>query len=143
MALTPWTIWIILAAVLAVAEMMTGTFYLLVVALAAVAGGLVALTDAPAWAQIATAAAVAAIGFIVLRVVRPQTTPLADAANPNLNMDVGTVVRVHAIDPEGTVRVDHRGAQWQARIEGATLTPNTDYRIARVEGVTLILHPLN
>lgn len=60
-------IWWIGVGVLVVAELMTGTFYLLMVAIGFVAGGLVHLAGAAPHAQLAAAAVVAAVLLVVLR----------------------------------------------------------------------------
>jgi membrane-bound serine protease (ClpP class) len=55
---------------------------------------------------------------------------------------VGTVGKaVEDISPEGIVVVD--GAQWRARTNRATpLTKNQDVRVASIDGITLIVEPL-
>ncbi|MGH8781266.1 NfeD family protein, partial [Paraburkholderia sp.] len=55
------------AGVLIVLELLTGTFYLLMIALGVIAGGLAHWAGAPSHVQFGCAAAVAAIAVIVLR----------------------------------------------------------------------------
>jgi membrane protein implicated in regulation of membrane protease activity len=135
------TNWLIIAAILAGAEMFSGTFYLLVLALGAGAGALAAHFNQTLEIQIGAAAVVAVLGYIVLRQVRPPKPPRDAAANPDLNIDIGTTVRLADVLADGTVRVTFRGTTWNARIDGAAPDANKTYQIARIEGATLILTP--
>lgn len=141
--MTPWTFWMVLAAILAVAEMMTGTFYLLVLAGAAVAGAAAAYTGAVSWVQIIIVAVVAVAGFAALHKYRPQTTRAAASANPDVNPDIGAIVRIAQLDAHGAPRVAYRGTEWSARVDNGAPQMGIDYRVSRVDGAILILEPLN
>lgn len=140
--MTP-TFWIVLAAVLAVAEMLTGTFYLLVLALGALAGSVVAYMGMGASLQVLVAAIVAGLGFLGLHKFRPARTRRAAESNPDVNLDIDTLVKIGRIGADGVARVLYRGTEWSARVENAVTQVNVEYRIARIEGATLILHPIN
>lgn len=136
------TLWIILAAAFAVAEMVTGTFYLLVLAVAALAGAGAAYIDMDPAGQIGVAAVVAAIGYAVLHKVRKGIKRPDVAANPDLNIDIGTTVIVASVGPDGVAVVQFRGAQWSARVDGGMAVPGAPYKIAAIDGNVLVLEKI-
>jgi membrane protein implicated in regulation of membrane protease activity len=141
--MTPTTFWIILATILAGAEMFTATFYLLVLALGAGAGALAGYFALSIEYQIVIATAVSAAGFVILRTLRPPTTASENAANPDLNIDIGSVVRIADVLADGTLRVSFRGSMWTARLATpGTPQTNIDYKIIKIDGNVLILHPI-
>lgn len=133
------TIWIALTTGLMVLEMLTGTFYLLVLSGGAAAGALAAFFDMSLTSQIALCAAVTFTGWWVLY-RRGFTLKRAPAnANPDVHTDIGQIVRLVNVDSSGRHQVDYRGALWAARVEGGAAQLDIDYTIIRVEGNTLIL----
>lgn len=109
------TFWWIAAAVLVIAELLTGTIYLLAVAAGGVAGALAAHSGMGLTAQIVIAAAVSTVTtllwhFSKLRERRSKTSPVE--ANPNVNQDIGAQVQVDAWNDDGTAQINYRGAQW-------------------------------
>ncbi len=138
------TTWMILAAVLAGAEMMTGTFYLLVLACGAVAGAVAAFMEIePVEIQIAIAAGVAVVAYFAVRTFMPKRLRQKTALNPDINIDIGATVRIDGLNDDGSARVTYRGAVWRARVldAGNILQTHTDYVIEGIDGVTLILAP--
>jgi membrane protein implicated in regulation of membrane protease activity len=132
--------WWAVAAVLIIAELFTGTFQLLVLALGAVAAALVAYFDLPVWLQFVCAAFVALAGITVLRRLRigRRSRPAA-ARNPDVNLDIGSLVRVEAWQ-DGRARAAYRGAQWDVELA----TPEQDqaalwYEIVEIRGSRLIV----
>ena len=110
------TLWWVATGALVAAELATGTFYLLMVALGAAAGALCAHLGMATPVQLAVAAVVAAAATTAWRLKRragPAPGPLG--ANPDLNIDVGSEVQVAQWQPDGTTRVSYRGASWAAR----------------------------
>jgi hypothetical protein len=83
------TLWWLLAGVLVAAELATGTFYLLMLALGAAAGALAAHAGLPLTGQVATAAVWAAVRWCAwhLRQARPAAAPAA--TNRDVNLDIG------------------------------------------------------
>jgi membrane protein implicated in regulation of membrane protease activity len=134
-----WIWWVVALAML-IAELFTGTFYLLVIALALAAGGLVAYFDASFAAQFVTAAIVGFGGAFLLRKSRFGKPQRTDAARDfNVNIDIGNRVTVSAWDDHGRARVTYRGAQWDVQLApGAEKTPG-DYVIKELRGSTLIV----
>jgi membrane protein implicated in regulation of membrane protease activity len=137
--MTMYYLWWIAAAILVGVEMMTGTFYLLVLALAGAAGGLLAFLGFDLWWQVGAAALVAVIGTFFLHEWKKK-----NATQPKLsaNLDVGQRVRVNEWRDDGSARVSYRGAQWDAVLE-SDVTPKRDQMvIVATRGSELVLGPL-
>jgi membrane-bound serine protease (ClpP class) len=98
------------------------------------------LTMRPPWLTLA----VCIIGIALTFIVGMPSMVRTRFATPTIGRDnlVGTVGKaVDDISPEGIVVVD--GAQWRARTNRATpLTKNQDVRVASIDGITLIVEPL-
>ena len=133
--------WLVLAGLLLVAEMLTGTFYLLLIGVGASLGALAAWLGAGLELQIGAAAAFSAVATVVLYQQRKIRTNADGPATHDL-LDAGNVVHVHAWGGEdlapSQTRVSYRGAQWSAISIDAQ--PSTGaHRIVRVNGSTLEL----
>jgi membrane protein implicated in regulation of membrane protease activity len=127
--------WAIVGLVLVITELLTGTFYLLMLGIAAFG---------------AAAAAGLAFGFEVLAVVflvasgvgcyavhlyreknRAQQMPSIDAGQP-------ASFESWVDQAEGLARVRYRGASWEARVDGAAaLQPGSVLYVLATEGNTL------
>jgi membrane protein implicated in regulation of membrane protease activity len=143
MDLGDWTAatwWWICAGVLVAAELATGTFYLLMIALGMAAGAVAAHLGAASTPQIVIAAFVAG-GATALwhwwRSREPRSAPFQ--SNRDVNLDVGERVRVEAWSADRTARVRYRGAGWTAVFAGDGVPPPGEFTIAAVEGNRLIL----
>lgn len=127
--------WWVLAVILIGAELMTGTFYLLVIGVAFAIGGAVAAAGAGLPVQLAVAA-VLSVGGVILahrwRLARQSTGQMR-------SLDIGQEVRVHDWRADGRARVAYRGSQWDAELE-TQVTPRQDRMfITAVRGSILIL----
>ncbi len=136
------TLWWVAAGVAVAAELATGTFYLLMVALGLAAGALAAHLGAEAPAQWIAAALVGAATTAAWHWKRARAPRSAPAErNRDVNLDIGERVQVTAWNPDGTARVQYRGTQWSARLQpGAAAAPG-EHRVAAVEGNWLVLVP--
>lgn len=141
------TLWWIAAGLLVATELLTGTFYLLMLALGAVAGALAAHAGAPVNIQIVAASIVgggAAAGWHLWRRSRGQQA-LQNADDARTSLDVGQTVQVASWNPDGSTRVQYRGAQWSARLapptEQSPPQPGA-YRISGVQGSQLLLEKI-
>lgn len=136
-------LWWGLAVVVAIGELASGSFYLLVLAAAAIAGGLVALVGAGFTAQMLTAAVVAFAGWWLLRRWRTGRAGAVEGQAPGsaASFDVGQTVEVVQWQSGGRTRVRHRGADWDARLApGAAADPRPGtYRILAVDGNCLVI----
>lgn len=117
------TLWWIAAGVLVAAELATGTFYLLMLALGAAAAAVAAHSGAGFSTQLLSAAFVGAgatAGWHLRRARAPRSAPAAN--NQDVNIDIGATVDVPAWQADGTARVAYRGSTWQVR-HAASGTP--------------------
>ncbi len=137
------TLWWILAGALVVAELTTGTIYLLMLALAAAVGALLAHLGFGSTAQVAVAALAAALTTSAWYAYRQRhwleaTDPQSDR---NVNLDIGDTVQVLQWDDQGRAQVQHRGALWSARFAGAGQPFPGPHRIQAINGNILELAP--
>jgi membrane protein implicated in regulation of membrane protease activity len=132
-------LWFIAAAILVGVEMMTGTFYLLVLAVAAIAAGLLAFLGIDFWWQVASGALVAVVGTYLLHEWKKK-----NATQPKLsaNLDVGQRVRVNEWRDDGTARVFYRGSQWDAILESDVTPKSEQMVIVGTRGSQLVLGAL-
>lgn len=137
------TIWWLVAGVVVVTELLTGTFYLLMVAVGLVAAAVAAHLGLPSALQLVTAAVVgggAVLACYFQRKKRPGD-PSA-RADRSVNMDVGETILIDSWNSDGTATVKYRGAQWTA-IHRAGVTPSTGmHRVAELVGNRLLVDPV-
>ena len=136
------TFWWLLAGIAVAAELTTGTFYLLMVALGLAAAAVVAQVGMAMGPQLVAAALVGG-GATALwhwrRSQEPRQAPVSE--NRDVNLDIGERVQVSAWAPDGTARVSYRGTTWTARLQpGASALPG-EHRVVAVEGNWLVLAP--
>ncbi|MGH6611304.1 MAG: NfeD family protein [Burkholderiaceae bacterium] len=112
-----YVFWFVIGFALVIAELLTGTFYLLVIAIAFGAAGLAALLGAPFIWQLIAAAAGSLGGTLWLRQTRFGRR-LHDRTGSDAvqNMDVGQTVRVDQWAPNRTARANYRGATWDVEL---------------------------
>ena len=138
------TFWWVTAGVLVAAELATGTFYLLMIALGLVAAALAAHLGLSMTLQIATAAVVSG-GATTLwhwrrTVSQPSPEPVAN--NRDVNLDIGERVSVTTWQADHTTRVDYRGSSWQARRQPGVPEVTGLHVVRAVEGNWLVIAPL-
>ena len=134
------TLWWLIAGVAVGLELVTGTFYLLMVGIGLAAGAIAAHAGASATVQIVLAALVGA-GFVTAWRQYKQSQPSAAPANANrdVNLDIGETVQVEAWGPDGTASVKYRGANWAVFcVPGAPLIVGP-HRVVEVVGSRLIV----
>ena len=134
--MTEQTFWLVLAGVLVVAEIMTGTFYLLIVAVGALLGALTAYLGYSLEIQVGAGAVFAIIASLVLQSSRKKSTLTQGAQNDKL--DLGNLIEVKKWDDNGMAKVLYRGANWQAQCQDENPAPGL-HAIADVQSNTLIL----
>ena len=135
-----WLLWVVVGFVLVIAELVTGTFYLLVIGVGFFAAALCAWLGANFLVQAVAGSAVAILGgWLVHHWHAAQR--LRDAGKSNL-LDRGQPVVLEGWTNEsaGIARVRYRGASWDARVaaEQRPETGTTLY-IEGQEGSTLIV----
>jgi membrane protein implicated in regulation of membrane protease activity len=128
-------IWWIIAGGLVVAELVTGTFFLLALGVAFGIGGLAALVGAAFEIQLLVAGIVAIAGIFLAHRWRRRNAPaLAEPV-----FDIGQTVRVQAWNPDGTARVAYRGTLWQAEAAAPDVPRGDTMVIVGVRGSTLVI----
>ena len=133
-------VWIVVAVILAGVEMLTGTFYLLVMAIASAAAALAAWLGAPLAVQVFLWIVVAIFGaFLVWHWHKKHGKGSRLKEN---NMEIGQVVVWEANKPDGSWQVRYRGAQWQARPLHASVNPKDALVIKEMQGNLLLLDNL-
>ncbi len=110
-----YLVWLAAGFALVIAELVTGTFFLLVLGIAAFAGSASAWFGLGFWLQALCAAAVAIAGVFWVRQHR-KTMPHSDMAS----LDVGQAVAFDAwvSREQGAARVKYRNTLWDAEVEG-------------------------
>ena len=110
-----YLIWLVAGFALVIAELVTGTFFLLVLGVAAFAGSATAWFGLGFWVEALCAAVVAVAGVFWVRQQR-KTMQRPDMAS----LDVGQSVTFDAwvSREQGVARVKYRNTQWDAEVEG-------------------------
>jgi membrane protein implicated in regulation of membrane protease activity len=127
--------WAIGGLALVIAELLTGTFYLLMLGVAAFGAALTAYFGLPFQMQVVVAALVSAAGCYGVHVYRAK-----HRGQPMTPIDAGMPATFEAwIDQAGRLaRVRYRGAPWEARVEGGdTPEPGGLVYVMNVDGNTL------
>ena len=137
------TLWWIAAGLLVAAELLTGTFYLLMLAIGGVAGALAAHAGASLSTQIVVAAlvgGVAVAGCYLVRRRRPGD-PSARAER-SVNLDVGEIVHVDGWAADGTAQIRYRGAPWTVMHRPGIAPRPGPHRVAELVGSRLLVDPI-
>jgi len=143
MDLSNASVWWIAAGVAVAAELATGTFYLLMIALGLGAGALAAHFGSTQPVQLLVAAVVGggATALWHWRRVASAGPALPTAEDRDVNLDIGERVNVPAWASDGTARVSYRGSTWAARLQPGAPAVAGEHVVAAVEGNWLVLAP--
>ena len=137
------TFWWVAAGIAVAAELGTGTFYLLMIALGLSAAAVAAQVGVGATAQLAVAALVGGGATVAWHWRRSrQRADEPAAANRDVNLDIGSRVQVDAWSTDRTARVRHRGTEWTARLAPGAEARGGEHVVSAVEGNWLILTPV-
>jgi membrane protein implicated in regulation of membrane protease activity len=134
--------WIVLAVVLGAAEVLTGTFVLIMLAAGALVAALPALLGAPVWAQLITFAVVSTLALIGVRpAIQRQLHRNAESVPMGLEAIEGAAGLVlERVDLDhGLVKID--GELWSARPYDGSQTFETGerVRVMEVRGATALV----
>jgi membrane protein implicated in regulation of membrane protease activity len=130
-----YLIWLVAGFLLVIVELVSGTFYLLVLGVAGLAGGLIAYTGLPFSVQAGVAAVLAVTGTVWVNRVRRTSS----------------AVKMHSLDAgqpaafdrwvdraAGQARVKYRDALWDAAVVGEISgEPGEVLYVASIDGNTL------
>lgn len=127
------------------AELASGTFYLLMLAVGLAAAAVAAHAGLDLNLQLAVAGVVGAGAVLIGRKMRQgRPAPPQASANADVNMDIGQIVHVDNWQADGRAIVKYRGAAWNASYvhdpgDSDAPTPGS-YRIVQILGSELQLH---
>jgi len=138
-----WVAWSIAAVLLAVGEILTpGLFFLGPVALAAVAGALASLLDAPLWLQLLVFVAGSFASLGLLRPIARRHLRMPHAIRTGTAALVGApAVVLQRVDAQGG-RVRIGGEEWSARayVPDQVLEPGVKVEVAEIQGATALVY---
>lgn len=138
-----WIIWCVWAGVMVIGELLTGTFYLLMIAVGLLAGALAAWLGLPLVWQCVIAAAIGIVATYSLRCSKlGQRTQLASAQDPNVNIDIGQAIDINAWQQQfdkSTARAKYRGALWDIELAQGAVAQKGTFIIVEVRGSHLIV----
>ena len=134
------TLWWLVTGVAVGIELMTGTFYLLMLAIGTAAAALAAHAGAGVTTQLLIGAVVGG-GAVVLwhqmrkrRVGDPSVRSMR-----SVNLDIGETVMVTAWQNDGTAQVKYRGANWTAIHRAGVMPTAGAHRVSELVGSRLLL----
>jgi membrane protein implicated in regulation of membrane protease activity len=137
----PAIVWLIAGLLLVAVELMTGTFYLLIIGIAALIGSLIAFFGQPVWMQALVAAIAAVVGGVLVRRYHRQ----ANASSPkDHSNDIGETVTIESwvSEPQRLARVNYRGTTWDAEVVGTdAIEPGALLYVVATEGSRLKISP--
>lgn len=133
------TVWWLITGCVVAAELLTGTFYLLMLAIGLAAAALAAHAGLALTVQIGTAAVIGGGAVAAWHLLRPASATARASANRDVNLDIGETVHVDAWQPDGSTSVKYRGAQWTAVHAAGTLPSTGAHRIVEVRGSQLVI----
>jgi membrane protein implicated in regulation of membrane protease activity len=133
------TVWWLVTGALIAAELMTGTFYLLMLAIGGAAAAVAAHTGAGLTTQLVIAALVGGLAAVLWR----QKNLRQEKSVPTeLHLDVGETVQVDNWDAQGNAQVKHRGTSWTA-VSASAQGPTVGlHRIQSIQGNRLVLEKI-
>ena len=133
----PALAWLLVGLMLVVVELMTGTFYLLILGIAAGIASLIAYLDQPFWMQALIGAIAAIIGGVLVH----RYHSAANAGSPrNTANDIGQTVSIASwvSEAQRIARVHYRGTTWDAEVLGNDrIEPDALLYVVAMEGSRL------
>lgn len=138
------SLWWLLTGAAVIAELVTGTFYLLMFAVGLAAGAIAAHLGFELTGQIVVAA-IAGGGAVFAWHWQRSQNPVAAPVNANrdVHLDIGEVVQVVHWNADGTASVKFRGAQWTAvAAEPQEERAPGNFRIKEMLGNRLVVEKL-
>lgn len=136
------TVWWLLTGAAIVVELLTGTFYLLMLAIGLAAGALAAHAGASTPLQFVTAAVVGGTAVTAWHLRRDRRRHEPANANPDVNMDIGETVQVHGWNEDGTATVKYRGANWTVVAVDGIVHGTGPHRVREVVGSRLVVEKI-
>lgn len=136
-----WLLWVVAGFALVIAELVTGTFYLLVVGLGAFAGALAAWLGAEILVQAVVGSAVALAGAWAVHHWHFANRKGDEGRGNLLDRGQPVVLEGWSNESAGLARVKYRGASWDARFvpDDGRPVPGSTLYIDAMDGNTLVV----
>ena len=131
--------WLLVGALVAI-ELLTGTFYLLMLALGAAIAAIAAHLGVPLITQLIVAA-VAGLASVALwhQFKKRRPGDPSARAQRSVNLDVGEIIHVDTWLPDGSAQVKYRGALWRVIQRPGNAPVPGAYRVAELVGSSLLV----
>ncbi len=142
--MTDSTVWWLLAGAAVALELVTGTFFLLMLAIGMAAGALAAHSGLSTSLQLVCAALVGGGAVVAWQIWRKRHSQrLPASANQDVNLDIGQQVAIARWEADGTAQVQYRGTTWTAALQSPDdqAAPGP-HRIVAIEGSRLMVKAL-
>ncbi len=138
MADSTW--WWLLTGALVALELLSGTFYLLMLALGAAAAAIAAHLGVSLVTQIIVAS-VTGLASVALwyQLKKRQPGDPSVRAQRSVNLDVGEIIQVDSWLADGSAQVKYRGAQWRVIQRPGNAPVPGAYRVAELVGSSLLV----
>lgn len=138
-----WSVWLVLGAGLAVTELVTLDFTLLMLAAGAVAGGATALIfPGMLWLQIAVAVVVSILMLALLRPTLLEKIRRMPGYRSSVDKLVGSTGVVVAEITAAGGEVKLSGEVWTARsVDGNPIPAGEQIEVYQVDGATVVVYP--
>lgn len=134
-----FTLWWLLGGALVAAELATGTFYLLMLAIGASAAALSAHLQFNLTTQIVVGSVVGGMAVVLWRSYQNRVSQANPQEHASQHLDIGEKVEVTHWNEQGIAQVQHRGSSWRAMcVEGHSQDIGV-YQITDIQGNTLML----
>lgn len=130
--------WFVVALVLLIVEINAMSFYLVALALGAIAGGISAYMEQTFTQQAVVAGIVTMIAAILSFYLRKKLKSPKDKSNNVLDIGQRVTVQPDNINADGSAKVLYRGTEWQAFASEGSLSSGI-FLIESVNGTQLIL----
>jgi membrane protein implicated in regulation of membrane protease activity len=141
--MSSWIIWVIVAAVLGAAELLTLTAALGLLSVAALIAAVVAAIGLPAPVQVVVFAVAAVVGMVAVRPLAKRFVQQPPARRFGVQALVGRPARVVQEVTGETGRVRIGGEEWSARAYDETLVipVGSTVDVMEIEGATALVYP--
>lgn len=136
------TLWWLLAGAAVAVELLTGTFYLLMLGIGMAAGAVTAHAGTSTQVQLVVAAVVGGGAVAAWHLVRRRHFAGPRGASTNLDFDAGERVHVDAWTADNTATVRYRGTVWTAVPADGTPHGTGPHRVRKVDGSRLVVEKI-
>jgi membrane protein implicated in regulation of membrane protease activity len=136
------TIWWLMAGAAVGLELVTGTFYLLMLSIGLAAGAIASHLGASVAVQLVVAAVVGGGAVASWHVLRGRRSGERAQANRDVNLDIGETVHVDAWNADGTATVRYRGANWTVSAASGAPHSTGAHRVREIVGSRLVVEKI-